>query len=351
MHFVQRYREPARGTKPTFVAPPVSPWRLKDYEQHCEWAEAQSTKLKVQIAFGRLQDWCLHARAQQAVLAHDAKEEGDAQGLADATSMEWRYVCGPSTTNVFCPHRDEKFISEFLAWRSTRADPIPRWRFTTQSFMYLDEECKVPPTFRDLHLDPDKWLTPMVQFMPTASNPESNDEWEMFLRLRYLANANDRAHAMRCVDTLRIFVRCEILGSLKIGGERELEFEHKPVAPSVLESLGDIWPKVFGYLYQNRGEWTRTPTTGDPMLDPAPRESKHTHFRWSAADVRLQTRNAIRSGICDARNTAVRLFQDPFMRTANPTPRQVSNFLRAHGFRKRRKLPPPVFDQPDYRNY
>ena len=54
MHFVQRYREPARGTKPTFVAPPVSPWRLKDYEQHCEWAEAQSTKLSVQIAFAAI---------------------------------------------------------------------------------------------------------------------------------------------------------------------------------------------------------------------------------------------------------------------------------------------------------
>ena len=173
----------------------------------------------------------------------------------------------------------------------------------------------------------------------------------MFLRLRYLVNANDRAHAMRCVDMLRYFVRHAILGSLKIRCDRRAEFESRPIAPSVFESLGDVWPRVFGFLYQNRGEWTRAPTTGTPMLDPAPRESKHTHFRWSAADIRSQTKNAVRLAICEARKRAVILFQDPFMRTSNPTSRQVAKFLRVHGFREKRRLPTPDFADPDYGSY
>ena len=351
--FVQLYREPEKGTKPTFVAPPVSPWRLQDYTQSCGWAETQSTKMSIRIAFGQL-DWCLSAHAHQAVLVHDAKEAGDAQKLADASSMEWRYMCGPSTTHLFCPYSEETFIREFLTWKTTDADPIPRWRFTTWSFMHLADGFNMPPTFRELHLDPDKWLTPMLKFKPTARNPDTSDEYEMFLRLRYLVNANDRAHAMRCVDTLRIFVQHSILGSVRITHDHKAKFTNKPTAPSVFESLNDIWPRIFGFLYQNRGEWTRTCAPGTPMLSPAPRKSKHAHFRWSKADIRTQTKDAVRLAICDARSRAVRIFKDPFMRNARPSGRQISAFLRRHGFPARRKmhvLPTPNFDDPDYGRY
>ena len=152
------------------------------------------------------------------------------------------------------PHNETKFIEQFLTWKTTDTDPVPRWRFTTWSFMYLADGFAMLPTFRELHLDPDKWLTPMLKFKPTASNPDTSDEYEMFLRLRHMVNSNDRAHAMRCVDTLRIFVQHAILGSVKVTADRKANFTDRPISPSVFESMEVIWPKIFGFLYHNRGE-------------------------------------------------------------------------------------------------
>ena len=351
VNFVQLYRTPEKGTLPTFVAPPGPHWLFDGYEQHCEWAITHSTEMNIRVAFGPLNSWYLSAYAHQAVLVHDAKEAGNAQQLADALSMRWRFACGPSIRDLFCPHNEAAFIQNFLTWKATDADPVPRWHFTTWSFMHLADDFVMPQTFRELHLDPDKWLTPMLKFEPTTNNPNSSDEYEMFLRLRHMVNSNDRAHAMRCVDTLRVFVQHAILGSVRVTANRKANFTDRPIAPSVFESMEFMWPRVFGFLYQNRGEWTHHSDRGNSVLCLAPKESKHAHFRWSKNDIKTQTKSAVRLAICNARNKTIILFRDPFMRSTRPKSREVSNYLRRHNFGEQRRMPIPNFDKADYGTY
>lgn len=308
--------------------------------------------MDISVAFGDLRDFDKTAKAHQAVLVHNARKSGDAQQLADASSMQWRYACGPNVLRLFHPYAEQNFIDQWLQWKATRTDPIPRWRFVVESFTVMCNGFVMPPTFEKLHLDPDRWLTPMLKFAPTARHPNTNDEYEMFLRLRYLVNANDRSHALRCMDMLRVFVHSEITGSVKICEKRAAKFARRPVPPSVFDAMHTVWPTIFGYLYRNRGEWqTEACCHTERLLTPVPKQSRHVHFRWEDEDIKARTKLAVRLAKVNARKEVIGLYMDPFMWMSKPKAHQVRKFFKTHGFGKKPEMPTGKFDKWDYGHY